>query len=735
MTKQYWIGGFFIDLSRNQITQNNQSQTIAPKAMAVLNYLAENQGKVVSQDALLDEIWPDTIVSPNTLQRCIAQLRKALGDDGKVQAYIKTHAKQGYSLECDVRRLDTIDTKTQTNIDLLSKEDALNSKTKDEKQASHVNHFEIESPKKPKSSFSTLLLISIFSGIVILGIIGVKYFSSSQASKLSFGELRALTATDKKELGGIYSPDGQYIVFNRYSEEFCMQSIIWAKNTDNQKEIQLTKNWGAYSSHSFSKDGKKLILIETENCNKPVTQKDCYKLISFDFEKALETPQSPNVIMECKNSRITKPTWLNNNNVALLQDYSDRKKLVSYSIEDNISRVIYSPDEGTIIDYDYSVTDDVIALTSIHNDGQHYIELLRPDGQILSSHQIQYPPEIPNFKFIYPNFMPNSERLIFSTGRQLFTLSYEGEITNISLPLDEPMGSPIFHPDGKRMLMTKGHWDSDIAMLSLSQISNPQLNQIQSDQTPTREINSYSVIERSTLGDENAIYQPNGELIAFVSGRSGANQIWITDGNGSQQLTHFPIDTYIDGLDWAADGQSILVNANYMLSQVYLNSDQKSFSFDHRVDQLFQWSSEDNTALLLARINGVDTFGELNLTNSEFRIITEKKINWGLKSENGQLIYTDHMDRFWQPGPIEEQLIESLDSQGSDKRFITKNNIIYGINDEFQFWSYDLNEKLFVILGDVSKKIDYLNDINQADILITVRISAKKELAELILVD
>ena len=106
MAAQYWVGGFFIDLSRNQITQNNQSQTIAPKALAVLTHLAEHQGKVVGHEELLAKVWPDTVASPNTLQRNIAQLRKALGDDGKVQVYIKTHAKQGYSLECDVRWQD-----------------------------------------------------------------------------------------------------------------------------------------------------------------------------------------------------------------------------------------------------------------------------------------------------------------------------------------------------------------------------------------------------------------------------------------------------------------------------------------------------------------------------------------------------------------------------------------------------------------------------------------------------
>jgi len=103
MAEQYWIGEFFVDLSRNQITQNKQPQTLAPKALAVLTCLAKHHGQVVSQDTLLETVWPDTIVSTNTLQRCIAQLRKALGDDGKVQVYIKTHAKKGYSLECAVQ--------------------------------------------------------------------------------------------------------------------------------------------------------------------------------------------------------------------------------------------------------------------------------------------------------------------------------------------------------------------------------------------------------------------------------------------------------------------------------------------------------------------------------------------------------------------------------------------------------------------------------------------------------
>jgi len=741
MTVKYWVGDFFVDLSRNQVTQKKQSQTIAPKALAVLTYLAENQGRVVSYDELFDKVWPDTVVTPNTLQRSIAQLRKVLGEDTQYQSYIKTHTKQGYSLECEVRWQDKIDDELSVEQELSLKDDKETTVAKqgNSSDPAHIENSHIESTfnssgddkSTPRSALSWF---TIFAGIIILAVISATYLTQPQAFKLSVGELRSLTATDNKEFGGIYSPDGEYIVFLRYSEKLCVNSNIWAKHTKTQKEIQLTTNMARFGTPSFSKDGKKLVFIETQDCSQVITQKQCYKLMTLDFEQALKAPKSPSLLMECRNSRIAKPTWLNNNNVALLQRLSNRWKLLSYSIAENKSTVIYSLEDGNLIDYDYSVKDDLIALTSIHNDGQYYIETLKHDGEIISSHQIEYPPEIPKFRFLYPNFTPINEQLIFSTGRQLFALSYQGKITNISLPLDEPMGSPIFHPDGKRMLVIKGNWDSDIATTSLSKIAKTQTNHF-----IKKEDNNYSIIARSNLAEDNAQYQPNGELIAFKSDRSGEDQLWITDGSGPQQLTHFSIDSRINGLDWAADGESLLVNVNNKLTQVRLDFKQESkqefFPFEHRIEQLFHWSSKDNTALITTRIKGILIFGEFNLNNQEFRKITDKKVNWALKSADGQLIYTDHLDRFWQPGPAEDQLIKPLERQGSDKRFITKNNIIYGINEEFQLWYYNLNDSSFEILGNTPINVDYLTDINQSDILLSIRISAKKEVAELYLKD
>jgi len=53
MAKQYSVGEFFVDLSRNQISQLSQSQTLSPKVLLVLTLFAKNRGKVVSYNELL----------------------------------------------------------------------------------------------------------------------------------------------------------------------------------------------------------------------------------------------------------------------------------------------------------------------------------------------------------------------------------------------------------------------------------------------------------------------------------------------------------------------------------------------------------------------------------------------------------------------------------------------------------------------------------------------------------
>jgi len=76
---------------------------LAPKPFQVLQYLIENAGTLVSQERLLDALWPDTYVQQEVLRKYILEIRRLLGDPAKSPRYIETHPKLGYRFIARVR--------------------------------------------------------------------------------------------------------------------------------------------------------------------------------------------------------------------------------------------------------------------------------------------------------------------------------------------------------------------------------------------------------------------------------------------------------------------------------------------------------------------------------------------------------------------------------------------------------------------------------------------------------
>jgi transcriptional activator of cad operon len=733
MAKQYWVGEFFVDLSRNQISKHDQPQSLAPKALLVLTYLAKNHGKVVSYDELLDNVWPNSVVTPNTLQRSVAQLRKALGENSKGQSIIKTHAKQGYSLECDViwseyrqltAAIDTLRNTEEMPIDevIVPLENSPNGNDSDQSQN-----------KVPVSQSAKLANKRYWIAAVVVSLIIVVFLAQYQKNEpeLKFNDLRYITATDDKEYGGTYSPDGKFILFNRYFDKICMNNI-WAKNIDTFEEIQLTAQMGTYGSHSLSADGKNLVFVKQEDCTKPITQNICYKLMSLNFNQALLQPQTPNELLHCQNSAIAKPVWIDDQHIALMQKVNQQWRLIQYSINDNSSTDLYEIEGGNILSFAYSEKRNLLAVTSIKDDGLQYIEMISPTGEVQSSHRIQIPQTAPRHLTVYPSFAATNENLIFGYGGQLYTLSEQGEINRVNFPFDESVGAPYFHPDGKRLLLIKGKYDSDIASLPvpvLAAISGSQ-QEILDDKEAV-----VTVFERSIEGEDYARFQPDGSRIAFSSGRTGEDQVWLSGDDGTRALSQFPKGSYIRNIYWDSDGNSLLVLANAELHQVFLNERSSSFNLRYPVAELFHWDSEQQLVIANIIKNGIRKFVKINLSTLDYKVINNKRIKWAAKSQNDSLIFMDHMDRIWQKGIVEDKLIELLAGHGSSKRFVIGGELIYGINRSNQLWYYNLESAVFKLLGKVTKDIDYLTDIKANELLVSVVVAAKKEVIELSVAD
>src|SRR5262249_19246320 len=66
--------------------------------MRLLLYLAAHAGRVVDVQHLLDEVWPNVIVTPGSVYQAIAQLRRILGDESEHPKYIENLPRRGYRL-------------------------------------------------------------------------------------------------------------------------------------------------------------------------------------------------------------------------------------------------------------------------------------------------------------------------------------------------------------------------------------------------------------------------------------------------------------------------------------------------------------------------------------------------------------------------------------------------------------------------------------------------------------
>ena len=70
---------FRLDTANQRLWNREARVALAPKMFGVLSYLVEHPGRLVTQDELLEALWPDTYVTPQILRKYIQEIRKALG--------------------------------------------------------------------------------------------------------------------------------------------------------------------------------------------------------------------------------------------------------------------------------------------------------------------------------------------------------------------------------------------------------------------------------------------------------------------------------------------------------------------------------------------------------------------------------------------------------------------------------------------------------------------------------
>jgi TolB-like protein/DNA-binding winged helix-turn-helix (wHTH) protein/Flp pilus assembly protein TadD len=99
----YEFGPFSLDPQERILWRDGKALAITPKVFDTLLFLVRNQGRVLTKDELLQEIWPGTFVEEVNLAVNISTLRKLLGENPQDGRYIVTVSGRGYRFVAEVR--------------------------------------------------------------------------------------------------------------------------------------------------------------------------------------------------------------------------------------------------------------------------------------------------------------------------------------------------------------------------------------------------------------------------------------------------------------------------------------------------------------------------------------------------------------------------------------------------------------------------------------------------------
>jgi DNA-binding winged helix-turn-helix (wHTH) protein len=87
---------FLLDTSDRQLRLGDAPVELNARYLDALILLVREQGRLVSKDRFLEEVWQGVPVTDEALTQCIKTLRRQLGDSAAIPRFIETVPKHGY---------------------------------------------------------------------------------------------------------------------------------------------------------------------------------------------------------------------------------------------------------------------------------------------------------------------------------------------------------------------------------------------------------------------------------------------------------------------------------------------------------------------------------------------------------------------------------------------------------------------------------------------------------------
>jgi Tol biopolymer transport system component/DNA-binding winged helix-turn-helix (wHTH) protein len=515
MTKRnrqfYEFGPFRLDASKRLLFRQNQVIALTPKVLHTLLVLLENSGRVVSKDELMKAVWPDTFVEEGNLTQNISVLRKVLGEHAGEHSYIITVPKQGYRFIVECALADA---------------------------APHTSPSSRNSGFLPKAVTALFAIAAIGAAIVFL-----------PRSHVPAARVRPVPLTSFRgiEANPALSPDGRYVAFT-WNGEKLDNFDIYVTEINSSAVTRLTVHPAEDTSPAWSPDGRTIAFLrrvgkEDSNLVLVAATGGPEHTVAQIREKPWFAPQKPTGIAWSPDGR-----WI----------------AVSHRQPEDVSEGIYL----------FSSTGEKRRLTTPSGARGDHFPSFSPDGRAVA------------FCRLPGGFV--TEIYVLPLGEGLQPLGPARRLTDHK----RWSGQPVWTPDGRSIVYVFGEHagrrreirrinvadrqESTEAVPVNDQVSEISIGRhliyssrfedtniwrakLPRDGDPP--VNAEPFIA-STHEDQTPSFSPDGKRIAFVSGRSGSREVWVSnaDGSNATRMTSFG-GPMVGNPKWSPDEQWIVFHA------------------------------------------------------------------------------------------------------------------------------------------------------------------------------
>ena len=623
--KKIALGSLVLDIESNTLYDGDDARQIEPKLVDVVFYLYQHQGRVVTREQLTKDVWRGQVVSSNAVSRAISQIRQILKRSAEPIPQIETIPKVGYRLSINIT-----DSPSYSGIS----KDSLSEPSVADTKNSEQNAAEAFSPAQPGNSFFNnnnnkqkaenknsfgldIASLKIIFFIAFSITIFYHMFSDYFAKESSFDEykLSALPINEEYAKAPCFSPDGQYLVYAGAAKESNEEMIYLTKLFGKELEAEPTGNVsGLLLDMAWSPDSKSLVVSRWNN----YYQRQC-EVILYHLERGNQaTLTKPQKLFDCSERSSVNLAWSADGKTVYFTDresYARPYAVYSYSLISKKTSQLTLPPQGGNLRGDYKVVGRL--------DGKRLIIIRYLSGgqSQASIYDLTIPLDLTNRDF-------ESQALIkrFELNARVSNISWFGNYDAVLI--DDDKGLRRFDYLNESYQSVFGDVDN------LSSFSTDSLAEriFLVRQTGNMDLVDYSLtgdsesrrLTASRYSDLMPTIANSSENIAFLSDRSGLNQIWMLAENGAvSQLSSAPASLGLTPLKWSPDDDQIMFQyeeAIYSLD-VLTGTISRIIEKSHRPANA-SWSLDGKSVFYSSDKSGEWQIWELNLLTKGHRQIT-----------------------------------------------------------------------------------------------------------------